>query len=142
MARVIVVGTDGSAIADRALDEAIAIAQRDQAALHVVTAFPDSGMLREQITSGATTVSVNVTEVADMVLSRAASRAAESGIQVETHSEQADPAEAIIDVADRVNADLIVVGSRGLSGVQRFVMGSVSTKVSQHAHANVMIVRD
>ena len=141
MPSVIVVGTDGSAHAERALDEAIAIAARDQAALHIVTAFPDSGMLREQVTSSSEPIHVNLSEVADMVLARAAERAQASGIAAETHSEEADPAEAILDVAQRVNADLIVVGSRGLSGLKRFVIGSVSSKVSQHAHSNVMIVR-
>jgi nucleotide-binding universal stress UspA family protein len=142
MPSVIVVGTDGSTHAERALDEAIAVAQRDQATLHIVTAFPDPGMLREQIKSGAKTVTVNLSEVADMVLARAAGRAAEAGIQAETHAEEADPAEAILDVAKRVKADLIVVGSRGLTGVRRFMLGSVSSKVSQHADCTVTIVRE
>jgi nucleotide-binding universal stress UspA family protein len=142
MASSIVVGTDGSDIADRALDEAIAIAERDNAALHIVTAFPDPAMIRERIASGSTAVSVNLSEVADSVLARAAGRAEAKGVHAEVHASEADPAEAIIDTASRVNADLIVVGSRGLSPVQRFLLGSVSTKVASHAQCNVMIVRD
>jgi nucleotide-binding universal stress UspA family protein len=142
MASSIVVGTDGSETADRALDEAIAIAQRDQAKLHVVTAFPDPAMIRERITSGATAAPVNLSQVADSVLNRAAIHAEEKGVHAETHSREADPAEAILDVAKTVNADLIVVGSRGLSGIERYLLGSVSNKVSAHAPCNVMIVRD
>jgi nucleotide-binding universal stress UspA family protein len=142
MATSIVVGTDGSEPAERALDEAIAIALRDGAALHIVTAFPDPAIIREQITSSAKTQSVNLSEVADTVLSRAARRAEEKGVKPETHARESDPASAIIEVADAQKADLIVVGSRGLSGIQRFLMGSVSSKVSAHAHTNVMIVRD
>jgi nucleotide-binding universal stress UspA family protein len=142
VARSIVVGTDGSDIAGRALDEAIGIAQRDNAALHIVTTFSDPAMIRERISSGATSVAVNLSEVADSVLARAAARAAEKGVHAETHASEADPAEAILDVASRVEADLIVVGSRGLSAVQRFLLGSVSTKVAEHAQCNVMIVRD
>lgn len=142
MPRSIVVGTDGSDPADRALDEAISIAQRDQATVHIIIAFPDPAIIRERITSGATTVSVNLSEVADTVLARAADRAAEKGINAETHAIEAEPAHAILDLANSVNADLIVVGSRGLSGLQRFLLGSVSSKVSEHASCSVMIVRE
>ena len=142
MAESIVVGTDGSGHAERALDEAIAIAVRDGAALHIVTAFPDPAVVREKITSGATAMSVNLSEVADQVLARAAEHAREKGVRAETHAREADPAEAILEVASAQSADLIVVGSRGLSGLQRFLLGSVSAKVSEHASCTVMIVRD
>ena len=142
MASSIVVGTDGSDHAERALDEAIAIALRDGASLHVVAAFPDPAVIREQITSSAKTDSVNLSEVADSVLTRAARRAEEKGLKVETHARESDPASAILEVADAQSADLIVVGSRGLSGIQRFLLGSVSSKVSAHASCSVMIVRD
>jgi nucleotide-binding universal stress UspA family protein len=142
MATSIVVGTDGSGSADHALDEAISIALRDGAVLHIVAAFPDPAVIREQITSSAKTDSVNLAEVADSVLTRAARQAEEKGVRAETHARESDPATAILEVADAQDADLIVVGSRGLSGIQRFLLGSVSQKVSAHARCNVMIVRD
>jgi nucleotide-binding universal stress UspA family protein len=142
VAESIVVGTDGSKQADKALDEAIAVALRDDAPLHIVTAFPDPAIIREKITSGATTQSVNLSEVADSVLARAAEHAQERGVRAETHARESDPAEAILEVASAQNADLIVVGSRGLSGIQRFLLGSVSARVSEHAKCSVMIVRD
>jgi nucleotide-binding universal stress UspA family protein len=141
MPQTIVVGTDGSDSADRALDEAIAIAQRDGATLHVVAAFPDPAIIRERITSGATAARVNLSQVADSVLNRAAIHAEEKGVHAETHSREADPAEAILDVAESVDADLIVVGSRGLSGFKKYLLGSVSAEVASHARCNVMIVR-
>lgn len=142
MASSIVVGTDGSEPADRALDEAIGIALRDGATLHIVSAFPDPAIIRERFTSSAKTESVNLSEVADGVLTRAARRAEEKGVNADTHARESDPAAAILEVADAQNADLIVVGSRGLSGIQRFLLGSVSSKVSAHASCSVMIVRD
>ena len=142
MARSIVVGTDGSEHAERALDEAIGMAERDQGTLHIVTAFPDPAIIRERITSSAKTVSVNVSEVADSVLARAAESARAKGVKAETYASELDPAEAILEVANAQDADLIVVGSRGLSGVKRFLLGSVSSKVSEHANCSVMIVRD
>ena len=52
-----------------------------------------------------------------------------------------DPGEAIVAAADSENADLIVVGSHGRSGVSRFLIGSVSDHVVRHAHCPVMVVR-
>jgi nucleotide-binding universal stress UspA family protein len=141
MARSIVVGTDGSDLADKAIREAAEIAARDGARLHIVTAYPDPAFFREQITSGATRVDVNLREVADAVLARAEREAAALGAEVVTHASEEGPAEAILDVAKEEDADLIVVGQRGLSGLQRFLLGSVSSKVAQHASCSVLIVR-
>lgn len=49
-------------------------------------------------------------------------------------------AESILSVADKIDADLIVVGARGLGAVDRFVRGSVSTKVAHHSKCDVLIV--
>jgi nucleotide-binding universal stress UspA family protein len=141
MAQSIVVGTDGSDPAGRAVQEAIDIAARDGAQLHIVTAFPDPAMFRERIASGATPVDVNLRDLAESVAMRQVREADEKGVKVETHAREGDPAEAILETANEVNADLIVVGNRGLSGIKRFLLGSVSHKVSEHASCNVMIVR-
>jgi nucleotide-binding universal stress UspA family protein len=141
MAKTIVVGTDGSEPAERAVREAIGIAARDGAQLHIVTAFHDAAMFRERIASSAKTAHINLREVGDSVAGRALRQAEEAGVKATTHAHEGDPAEAILDTAMEQNADLIVVGNRGLSGIQRFLLGSVSQKVSEHASCNVMIVR-
>jgi len=141
MPRSIVVATDGSEPAERAVREAIEIAAREGARLHVVTAYPDPHMFRERIASGATEVPVKLREVAESVLARAAREAEDAGVEVETHAREGDPAEAIIELANELQADLIVVGNRGLTGIRRFLLGSVSSKVSEHATSSVMIVR-
>jgi nucleotide-binding universal stress UspA family protein len=48
----------------------------------------------------------------------------------------------ILDVAQEQNADLIVVGARGLNAFERFLLGSVSSKLSHHAPCTLMIVRE
>ncbi len=63
-----------------------------------------------------------------------------SGLTMVTHDMAGDPAEAILSVAESVHADLIVVGARGLGAVERFVRGSVSTKVAHHSRCDVLIV--
>lgn len=52
------------------------------------------------------------------------------------------PAQRLIDLARETTADLLVVGSRGLTGVERFLMGSVSLRVCQHAPCSVLVVRE
>ena len=156
-ARSIVVGTDGSEPADEAVRQATDMASHDGARLHLVTAYPDPQILRERTTiwtndpkgmmdsgptrdSGAYTI-VDLREVAESIVQRAARDAQSKGIEVQTHVREGQPAEVIIDVANQEQADLIVVGSRGLTGIKRYLLGSVSSKVSEHAPCSVMIVR-
>ena len=55
--------------------------------------------------------------------------------------EEGDPAVKIIDVASKLNVDLIVLGSKGTSALGRYLLGSVANKVVQYAHKPVMVVR-
>jgi len=60
---------------------------------------------------------------------------------VRTHPIQGDPADAILNVAEEIKADLIVVGNKGMTGARRYFLGSVPNKVSHHAPCSVMIIR-
>ena len=156
MARSIVVGTDGSEPANEAVRQATDLASREGAQLHLVTAYHDPQIVQETtvwtndpkgvIDTGRTGGSpqpetVDLREVAESVVKRAARAALSKGVEVETHAREGHPAEVIIEVAKQVEADLIVVGSRGLTGIQRYLLGSVSSRVSEHASCSVMIVR-
>ena len=156
MARSIVVGTDGSEPADVAVRRATELASREGARLHLVTAYHDPQIVQETtvwtnepkgvIDTGRTEggphpETVDLREVAESVLKRAARDAVSKGVEVETHARKGHPAEVIIEVAKQEQADLIVVGSRGLTGIKRYLLGSVSSKVSEHASCSVMIVR-
>ena len=157
MARSIVVGTDGSKPANEAVRQATDLASREGARLHLVTAYHDPQIVQETTIwsndpkgmldtgrpggSAHTTQIVDLREVAESVLKRAAGDALSKGVDVQTHAREGQPAEVIIDVANQEQADLIVVGSRGLTGIKRYLLGSVSSKVSEHAPCNVMIVR-
>ena len=65
----------------------------------------------------------------------------DAGVEVQTIARQGEPADAILDVAEEQNADLIVVGNKGMTGAKRFLLGSVPNKVSHHAPCSVLIVR-
>ena len=110
--------------------------------VHLVTAYPDIPSYRETIRSSAKAEAIDLREVAEAVLARAARELEAEGVEVETHAQEGDPADVIIKVAEELGADLIVVGSRGLTGLQRFMLGSVSSKLSHHAPTSLMVVRD
>jgi nucleotide-binding universal stress UspA family protein len=65
----------------------------------------------------------------------------ESGIEVSTCVREGDPKLQILDVAAEWKADLIVLGSHGRKGMDRFLLGSVSEGVARHATCSVLIVR-
>lgn len=139
--RSIVVGTDGSPSADAAVRRAAEVAKGIGTRVDLVTAYPDVPTYRETITSSAKAEPINLRQVAESVLARESRALEDEGIEVMTHAREGDPAEVIIDVAQEEGADLIVVGARGLSGLQRFLLGSVSSKLSHHAPTSVMVVR-
>jgi nucleotide-binding universal stress UspA family protein len=64
-----------------------------------------------------------------------------SGFNVTSALEEGDPKSKIIDVASEWNADLIILGSHGRKGLDRFLMGSVAEGVARHAKCSVQIVR-
>lgn len=138
----IIVGTDGSPSAVVAVRRAIEVAKGSGAVVHLVTAFPDVPSYRERIGSSAKRDPINLREVAESVLARAAGELTSQGVDVETSAREGDAANVILDVAQEQNADLIVVGARGLTGFERFLLGSVSSKLSHHAPCSVMIVRE
>jgi nucleotide-binding universal stress UspA family protein len=140
--RSIVVGTDGSPSADAAVRRAAEVAKGVGTRVHLVTAYPDVATFRETIVSSAKADRIDLRNVAESVLARESRALTDQGIDVATHAREGDPAEVIIDVAQEHGADLIIVGARGLSGLQRFLLGSVSSKLSHHAPTSVMVVRD
>ena len=138
----IVVGTDGSPSAEAAVRRATELASGSGAVVNLVTAYPDVPSYRERIRSSAKRVPIDLREVAESVLGRAASELTSEGVDVQTHAREGDPAQVILDVAQEQNADLIVVGARGLTAFERFLLGSVSSKLAHHATCSLMIVRE
>jgi nucleotide-binding universal stress UspA family protein len=142
----IVVGTDGSETAAKAVQEAGGLASKLDAAVHVVSAFaPVSGTrLREEARQAPSDVEhqVNPREDVDALLREAKEALEDLGVSsIEVHAREGDPADALLDVAEETKVDLIVVGNKGMSGTRRFLLGSVPNKVSHHAPCSVLIVR-
>jgi nucleotide-binding universal stress UspA family protein len=141
MYKTVVVGTDGSSRAEKAVDEAIDLAKNQNARLFLVAAFSPQERHWEWLQSSARVDRINLGEVAEHVLARAARRATEQGVEVDYGAMEGDPAEVIIETADREEADLIVLGNKGITGARRFSVGSVPNKVLHHAPCDVVVVR-
>jgi nucleotide-binding universal stress UspA family protein len=143
----IVVGTDGSETAKEAVRQAAELAKAVGADVLLVSAYEpvSEARLRHERTVVPEDVSwmVNPREDVQAVLDAEAEQLKQSGVKGEvlTFAREGDPADAILDVAEEKNADLIVVGNKGMTGARRFLLGSVPNKVSHHAPCNVMIVR-
>lgn len=141
MSDKIVVGTDGSETAQRAVDEAVRLTKALDGELHVVTAYR---ALRGAKISGAPEGAAKVwaplpDSQAQAILDEAVSQVRVAGVKVEPHLLESDPADALIEVANQVGARMIVVGNRGMAGPRR-VLGSVPNTVSHAAGCNVLIV--
>lgn len=141
----IVVGTDGSDTAEEAVRQAIDLAKLTGATLSVVSAFqpvPKRRIQGEQEGAPADIANqIGPREDVNLILDAAAAKARAEGVDVQTHPVQADPAEAILNVAEEIKADLIVVGNKGMTGARRYLLGSVPNNVSHHAPCSVIIVR-
>ena len=141
----IVVGTDGSATAAEAVRTAVELAKMSKARLEIVSAYepvPQSRLREEgEGISGDVAHTVNPREDVQLVLEKAAGEAKKAKVDVVTHPRQGDPADAILDVAEENNADLVIVGNKGMTGARRFLLGSVPNKISHHAPCDVWIVK-
>jgi nucleotide-binding universal stress UspA family protein len=141
----IVVGTDGSETASEAVRQAIEMAKQSDASLEIVSAYePISGeRLRDESAEipGDIQHTVNPREDVNLILENAIGEAKKEGLEVQAHPREGDPADSILDVAEEIDADLIVVGNKGMTGAKRFLLGSVPNKVSHHAPCGVWIVR-
>jgi nucleotide-binding universal stress UspA family protein len=138
----IVVGTDGSDTASGAVSQAIELAKICGADVHLVTGYKTASAMSTMApeTAAYRPSDVEVRRTAETVLERAASQVRNAGLKVETHAVPGNGAEAVIQVAEGQSADLIVVGSRGMTGARR-LLGSVPNNVAHHAPCAVLIVQ-
>jgi len=141
----IVVGTDGSETAAEAVRQAVDLAKLAGATLSIVSAYAPvpERKVKDQQREAPPDVQYEIgpREDVNLILDAAAAEARKEGIDVQTHPVEADPAEAILNVAEETKADLIVVGNKGMTGARRFLLGSVPNNVSHHAPCSVIIVR-
>jgi nucleotide-binding universal stress UspA family protein len=138
MISTVAVGTDGSATANEAVREAAEIARRFEAKLVLLSAFDDSHgssaaghdiELQWASNPAARVRSILEGLEADLV---------RSGLECETRADEGDPAEVLVRLAAECDADLLVIGNRGM---KRRVLGSVPNTVTHKAGCSVLVVK-
>jgi nucleotide-binding universal stress UspA family protein len=148
MYKRILVAIDDSATSQKALDEAINLVKSNGAALLLCHALDES--LLASAVSGLVALD-NLQELekgikthGETLVERAAERARAAGLTPETRlveSENEGVADLVVRCAEEWQADLIVVGSHGRRGVERFLVGSVAEKLVRKATTSLIIVR-
>ena len=142
----VIVGTDGSATAELAVRHAGKVAADNDARLVVVTAYEPHG---DSLAGPGEADSVpdelrwTLTDRNQAEERARHGRELASGLGahgVVAQALEGSPADVLLEVAHDFDADLIVVGSKGLTGAARFVLGSVASSVSHHAPCDVLIV--
>lgn len=139
----ILVPSDFSPHAARALEHAIAFAKTFSAEIHLLHAYhlPIQLAMPDQISMPAGFWE-DVRAGASAKLEVLAERIASEGIRVETHLLAEAPSVAVVETAGRLPADLIVMGTRGLTGVKHVLLGSVAERTVRLAPCPVMTVKD
>lgn len=136
----ILVAHDGSAHADKALQEASGMAEKMGAEIVIITVAPDL-CLTEVSDSECKFITESLFSEAESSMKKVTDELATKGIKAEIVIKDGHPAEKIIDTAKEIGADLIVVGSHGRHGANRFFLGSVSAKIVEHAPCHVLVIK-
>lgn len=140
MFALIIVALDGSKDSLRALDYAGEIAEKHGSKLILLHAYRATSDLREAEVYAQ--IVAKRKQGGEAILEDARRRLGpETAFALETELLEGPAADAIVKVAETQNADLIVMGTRGMGSFKGLVFGSVSTKVTQHAPCSVLVVR-
>jgi nucleotide-binding universal stress UspA family protein len=135
----IVVGVDGSPLAQSALEFAIQEARLRDASLHVTYAYPALGSALTGSTGKDYYEQVE-NDARELLQGLVAKAPSTEGVDVEWVAVPGNPSEVLIEASKE--AVLLVVGSRGVGGFMGLVMGSVSTQCVHYSHCPVLVVRE
>jgi nucleotide-binding universal stress UspA family protein len=141
----ILVPIDGSSTAGQAIDKALGIAKAFKSAvtlIYVIDPYAFTGVGTD-FSYGQTEYLAAATAEANESIGAARQIFAEHGIAVNGSVVEGHAVyQAILDTAESLGADLVVMGSHGRRGLEKLVLGSVTAQVLSHAHLSVLVVRD
>ena len=140
--RRIIVATDGSNSANRAVDAGAAMAKATGAELVLLTIGGSvTGAELRNLADTAGDLGKTMQSAADKILQQAEKRANRLGVRsVTLQTGWGDPGDAILDLTKQLKGDLVIVGRRGQSRLASLFLGSVSQKLASFAPCAVMIV--
>jgi nucleotide-binding universal stress UspA family protein len=139
MISTVAVGTDGTPTASEAVKTATEIARRFDARLVLLSAFSDKGgRPRDSGSSAEIQWALSPAARVQEILARAADEIGRQGVECSTLVDEGDPAEVLVRLAEECEADLLVIGNKGM---ERRVLGSVPNTVTHRASCAVMVVK-
>jgi nucleotide-binding universal stress UspA family protein len=147
LSKKIIVAIDGSPQSDKAAEEAVRLASisgaKIKSKLYAVMVLPNmkTPTFTDFFPDKPATEMPGWQEKRDRLFYVVEKVAAEAGVDLESMVMYGDPAEELMMLAEEKNCAVIVVGSSGKGRMKRTLLGSVSTKISLHAHCSVYIVR-
>jgi nucleotide-binding universal stress UspA family protein len=139
--KTVLVAVDGSEYSNKAVRYACAIGPplgAEVILLHVVPMLVSATPYHDTVSDQPF---LALQKVGEEILANAARLASNLDCEVTELISHGDPANKIVDIACEREVELIIMGSRGVSGIKRLVVGSISDKVVNHAPCPVMIVR-
>ncbi|PWR74934.1 universal stress protein [Methanospirillum stamsii] len=141
MYNTILVAIDGSVISEKAFSDAIEQAIAWKADLHAVYVV-ESGLFSDIPVDSKLEIMYSLLEQeGNTALEKIKEIAQKKNVTVTTHFEQGHAGDTILSTAEKINADLIVMGSHGKSNIDRILIGSVSSFVVEHSKVSVLVVR-
>jgi len=139
--RNIVLATDGSENTQRAISYGIELAKLSGATVHALYVVDTPSIISENWTAGKETIYEIIRADGKKVVSKVKKIGEASGVEVKEVILEGYPSNEIIDFAENNNIDLIVMGTLGKTGLEKFLMGSVAEKVVRGSKVPVMVVR-
>ncbi|MCX8070699.1 MAG: universal stress protein [Thermodesulfovibrionales bacterium] len=136
----ILVAHDGSKSSDKALKKAVELAIKFNASLTVLAVVPEL-YLTELAEGDKQKIFSSLTKETTEAMEKIRKSLSGKSIEVKTLVRQGDPAEKILETAQKMKADVIVTGSHGRHGTKKFMMGSVSSKVVDYSKCPVLVVK-
>ena len=140
----IMVATDGSELVKRAVDLAIEIAKLSKAKMYAVHVLVLGGdvLIPSRDKEWKRTIEEQLTIQGKKATAYVENVGIAANVEVESIILEGNPANEIIDFAEKNDIDLIVMGTHGKTGIQKFLIGSVSENVARHSKRAVLIVRE
>jgi nucleotide-binding universal stress UspA family protein len=137
----VVIGTDGSDSAERAMDWAKDIARNRDATVTVVCAFDSPRSFRKRGSLYLQEARDSLEEEAKEIVAEAVNELREAGIEAEGVAFEGAPDDAILGQAASTDADIIIIGRGGREGVADYLVGTVAERVIRHAQVPVFVVK-
>lgn len=137
----ILIATDGSEYTKNSIDYGLELAKNTQAELHVLYVIDTAAFASIPMDAAWESMYELLKKEGDEATRYAAEKAEAEGLTVEKLTVEGHPAEEIIKYAEKNSVNIIVMGTLGKSGLDRFLLGSVAEKVVRASKIPVLIVR-